>query len=184
MTLPRRTFLRLSAGAATLPFTPRLFAAQKSPTPASATGEVPLASRLADYAQALRYEDLDEATIERVKTHVIDTLGCAIGALNERPVRICREIAASVPAAAAAGSSTILGTSQRTTPDLAAFANSASARYLDFNDTYVGRVAVHPSDNIAACLAVAEAERAGARELITAIVIAYEVNCRLVEALD
>ena len=50
---------------------------------------------------------------------------------------------------------------------MAAFANGAAVRYLDFNDTYVGRVAIHPSDNIAACLA-----------------IAYEVNCRLVDAFD
>ena len=67
---------------------------------------------------------------------------------------------------------------------MAAFANGAAFRYLDFNDTYVGRFAVHPSDNIAACLAVAEAERASAKELITAIVIAYEVNCRLVDSFD
>jgi 2-methylcitrate dehydratase len=180
MKLPRRTFLRLSAGTAALPFTPSLAGAQNAhPPPASASHERPLANRLADYAHGLRYEDLDEATIERVKTHVIDTLGCAISALNERPVRICREIAAAVT-----GPSTIVGTNQRTTPDLAAFANSASARYLDFNDTYVGRIAVHPSDNIAACLAVAEAERATSRELITAIVISYEVNCWLVDALD
>ena len=78
----------------------------------------------------------------------------------------------------------MIGTERRTTTELAAFANAAAFRYLDFNDTYVGRFAVHPSDNIAACLAVAEAERASARELITAIVIAYEVNCRLVDALD
>jgi 2-methylcitrate dehydratase len=44
--------------------------------------------------------------------------------------------------------------------------------------------ASHPSDNIASCLAVAEAECASARELITAIAIAYEVNCRLTDALD
>ena len=180
MKLPRRTFLHLTAGAAALPFTTRLVGAQSPhPPPGSAARELPLAKRLADYAHGLRYEDFDEATIERVKTHVIDTIGCAIGALNERPVRICREIAVG-----AAGPSTIVGTNHRTSPDLAAFANSAAARYLDFNDTYVGRVAVHPSDNIAACLAVAEAERAGTRELITAIVISYEVNCRLVDALD
>ena len=44
--------------------------------------------------------------------------------------------------------------------DLGAFANGAAIRYLDFNDTYVGKIAVHPSDNIAPGLAVAEAERA------------------------
>ena len=63
-----------------------------------------------------------------------------------------------------------------------AFANGAF-RHLDSYDT-VSRFAVHPSDNIAACLAVAEEERASIRELITAIVIAYEVNCRLVDAFD
>lgn len=50
----------------------------------------PLADRLAAYAAELRFEDLDAATVERVKTHVIDTLGCGIGAFDEKPVRICR----------------------------------------------------------------------------------------------
>ena len=141
--------------------------------------ERPLAERLAAYAHGLTYEELDNTTVERVKTLLIDTIGCGVGAWDERPVRICREIALS-----AAGPATIIGTRRRTTTELAAFTNAVAFRYLDFNDTYVGRFAVHPSDNIAACLAVAEAERASARELITAIVIAYEVNCRLVDALD
>jgi 2-methylcitrate dehydratase len=178
--LPRRAFLRVTAGAGLFPFATRSFGAQSARAPvASPAGGPPLANRLADYALGLRYQDLDPATIERVKVHLIDSLGCGIAALNERAVRICREIALPV-----GGASTIIGTDHRTTPDLAAFANGAAVRYLDFNDTYVGRFAIHPSDNIAACLAVAEAERASPRELITAIVIAYEVNCRLTDALD
>jgi hypothetical protein len=47
----------------------------------------PLAERLAAYANSLRYEDLDAATIERVKTHLIDTLGCGIAVSSAiRPV--------------------------------------------------------------------------------------------------
>ena len=140
----------------------------------------PLAERLAAYADGLRYDDLDPETIERVKSHVIDTLGCGIAAFDERPVRICRNLVL----AAATGASTVIGTSQRTTPDLAAFTNGAAFRYYDLNDVYAGRFSGHPSDNIAACLAVAESERASARELITAIVLAYEVNCRLIDAFD
>ncbi|HZC97216.1 MAG TPA: MmgE/PrpD family protein, partial [Bradyrhizobium sp.] len=140
----------------------------------------PLAERLAAYAEGLRYDDLDAATIERVKSHVIDTLGCGIAAFDEAPVRICRDVAV----AHAGGSSSIIGTNQRVTPDLAAFANGAAFRYYDLNDVYVGRLAGHPSDHIAACLAVAESERASAAELITAIVLAYEINCRLIDALD
>lgn len=144
------------------------------------TSERPLAERLAGYADGLRYEDLDAATIERIKSHVIDTIGCGLAAFDERPVRVCREVAL----APGAGSCTVIGTDRRTTPDLAAFANSVASRYYDLNDVYVGTFAAHPSDNIGACLAVAEAEKASAAELITAIALAYEVNCRLVDVLD
>jgi 2-methylcitrate dehydratase len=180
MKLARRAVLRLAAGAAALPAASRLADAQDHPKqPPSAQSVAPLAERLAAYADRLRFEDIDAATIERVKTHLIDTVGCGIGALDERPVGICRNVALAV-----SGNATIIGTNSRTTPELASFANGAAFRYFDFNDTYVGRFSVHPSDHIAACLAVAETERASARDLILAIVIAYEVNCRLVDALD
>jgi 2-methylcitrate dehydratase len=175
MTLPRRNFLGLAAGAVASPFVARVAWSQ---------GVRPLAERLADYAYGLRYDDLDAATIEQVKALVIDTLGCGIAAFDEGPVRICRDIALAVPD----GPSLVIGTSRRTTPDLAAFANGAAFRFHDLNDVYVpqraGSQSAHPSDQIAACLAVAQAEKAKASELITAIVLAYEINCRLVDAID
>ena len=143
----------------------------------------PLAERLAAYADGLRYSDLDAATIETVKSHLIDTLGCGIAAFDEGPVRICREVALAAVGGTATGA-TIIGTGRRVSPDLAAFANGGAARYLDLNDVYVNRLTVHPSDTISACLALAETERASGQELITAIVLAYEINCRLLDALD
>ena len=95
-------------------------------------------------------------------------------------MRACREIAQN----ASGGLSTIVGTGKRTTPDLASFANGAAIRYYDLNDVYIGRAACHPSDNIAACLAVAESEQASPASLITAIALAYEINCRLIDAFD
>src|ERR1700730_16164065 len=180
MKLPRRAFLQLAAGAAALPVASRMAGAQNHPIqPPSGQPVRPLAGRLGAYAHGLPHGDIDAAPIERVKTHVIDTIGCGIGAFDEKPVGICRNVALAV-----GGHSTIIGTDRRTTPDLAAFANGAAFRYFDFNDTYVGRFSVHPSDHIAACLAVAEAEQASAQDLISSLVIAYEVNCRLVDALD
>lgn len=177
----RRRFLRQAAYAVALPFVARIATAQVAPPPQSSEQPThPLAEQLAAYADGLRYDDLDAKTIERVKAHLIDTLGCGIAALDERPVRICRDVALAV----GNGGSTVIGTSRRTTPDLAAFANGAAFRYYDLNDVYVGRAACHPSDNIAACLAVAEAQGASASDLITAIALAYEVNCRLVDAFD
>jgi 2-methylcitrate dehydratase len=140
----------------------------------------PLAEQLALYADGLRYEDIDPATIERVKSHVVDTIGCGISAFGERPVHTCRDVALSV----GSGASTVIGTTRRTSPDLASFANGAAFRYYDLNDVYVGGLSGHPSDHIAPCLAVAEAERASAADLITAIVLAYEINCRLIDSFD
>jgi 2-methylcitrate dehydratase len=165
----RRNFLRLAAGTLALPAIHR-----------GACAQTPLAERLADYASRLRFDDLDAATVERAKAHVIDTLGCGIAAFDEPPVRICREVAL----AAGSGDATVIGTARRTSMELAAFANGAAVRYYDLNDSYVGGLAGHPSDDIAACLAVAEAERASAAELVTAIVLAYEINCRLIDAFD
>jgi len=179
MKICRRRLLHLG-GAAAIPFASQLMRAEHSAAQSlPASSDRPLAERLAAYASGLRYEDLDKPTIERVKALLIDTIGCGMGAWEEKPVRICREIALAVD-----GPATIIGTHRKTTPEMAAFANGAAFRYLDFNDTYIGRFAIHPSDNIGACLAVAEAERANVEELIVAIVLAYEINCRLVDALD
>jgi 2-methylcitrate dehydratase len=118
-------------------------------------------------------------TLEAVKSHVIDTLGCALGAFDEGVVRTCREIALI----AGDGVSTIIGMSKRSTPDLAAFANTAASRYFDLNDTYAGTDNTLPSDTIPACLAVAEFAHASGSELAVAIVLAYEITCRLADAI-
>jgi 2-methylcitrate dehydratase len=180
MKIARRRLLRLAVRATILPISSQIAWAENDPTPAPDPRKGSLAERLATYSYGLRYDDLDEATIERVKMHLIDSLGCGLAAFDEKPVRICRDVAL----ASGGGTATVIGTNRRTSPDLAAFANCAAFRYLDLNDSYVGRITGHPSDDIAACLAVAEAERASAAELITAIALAYEINCRLIDIFD
>src|SRR6516165_4552722 len=97
--------------------------------PLIARAETPgpyLADRLAAYADGLRFADLDTATIEAAKAHLIDALGCAISAFGEAPVRICREVALAAGGRAA----TVLGTGDKTTAELAAFANGVAVRYF------------------------------------------------------
>jgi 2-methylcitrate dehydratase len=181
MKIPRRQLLRLAVGATALPLSSQIASAGDDPTPpVFDPRKGPLAQRLAAYAHGLHYDDLDETTVERVKVHLIDSLGCGLAAFDEKPVRICREVAL----AGGGSGATVIGTNRRAAPDLAAFANCAAFRYLDLNDSYVGRITGHPSDDIAACLAVAEAERASTEELITAIALAYEINCRLIDVFD
>jgi 2-methylcitrate dehydratase len=138
-----------------------------------------LAHQLADYACALRFEDLSKDVVHEVKRRIIDSLGCALGAWKEEPCAIARKVASDF---SAKQGSTIIGTNHRAPPDWTAFANGCCIRYFDYNDTYLSKEPAHPSDNIAAALAVAESVGASGRGLITAIALAYEVQCRLCDA--
>lgn len=138
-----------------------------------------LARFVAERAQEASFEQLGSATQHEVKRRVLDSIGCALGAWKSRPGRVTREIArrVSIPQGAS-----LLGSTHRTTPDLAAFANGALVRYLDFNDTYLSKEPAHPSDNIPAALAVAQACGAGGQAVIAAAALGYELQCRLCDA--
>ena len=138
-----------------------------------------LAHQLADYACSLRFEDLSKEVVHEVKRRVIDSIGCALGAWNEEPCAIARKVASEF---SATNGSTIIGTMHKAPPDWAAFATGCCIRYFDYNDTYLSKEPAHPSDNISAALAMAESLGANGRELITAIALAYEVQCRLCDA--
>ncbi|HEY2124307.1 MAG TPA: MmgE/PrpD family protein [Chthoniobacterales bacterium] len=138
-----------------------------------------LAHQLAEFACSLQFEDLSKDVVHEVKRRVIDSIGCALGAWNEEPCVIARTVASDF---SAKHGGTIMGTAHKAPPDWAAFATGCCIRYFDYNDTYLSKEPAHPSDNIAAALAVAESVGANGRELITAIALAYEVQCRFCDA--
>ncbi len=138
-----------------------------------------LATRLAEYASNLEFSQLDETTVHEVRRRMIDSLACALGAYRAGAANVGRRLAARVTAEPGAS---YLGGGRKTSPDLAAFVNGILFRYLDYNDTYLSLEPAHPSDNFAAVLAAAEVADRGGRELITAAVLAYEIQCRLCDA--
>lgn len=142
-------------------------------------GQGTKAQRLVDYALGLTFDSLPGQTVREAKRRLIDAFACMLGAYNERPATIAR---ASAPEVKNGLKATILGSPMLTTPVAAAFANGVMIRFLDYNDTYLSKEPAHPSDNIAACLAAAEAGERGGKELLTAVVAAYEIQCRLCDA--
>jgi 2-methylcitrate dehydratase len=133
---------------------------------------------LSEYACGLTYQDLSPEAVHQVKRTLIDTVGCGVGALASEPASIARRLASRAHGNPPAR---LLGATQPTSMDLAAFANTALVRYLDCNDTYAARGTGHPSDMIPAVLAAADGRRADGRAVITAIAAAYEVFCRLAD---
>ena len=138
-----------------------------------------LAERLSAYAAELHYDVLPAETVHEVKRRLLDTLGCAMGAYRSEPATIARTLAQTVSSNMPA---TVIGTAHKSSPEMAAFANGVHFRYLDYNDTYLSREPAHPSDNLSAVLAIAEPFGASGKDIITATVLAYEIQCRLCDA--
>lgn len=137
--------------------------------------------QLSEYAVGLRYRNLTPEAVHECKRRLIDTLGCLAGGFEAEPSVIARALARRVRGDPPAR---ILGTQERSTPELAAFANGVMMRYLDFNDATFGKSAGHPSDIFAAVLAQADALHADGRGAITAAALAYEVFCNFSESVE
>src|SRR3989475_10097652 len=132
--------------------------------------------QLAAFVVKTVYEDLSEAARQELKIRVLDALGCAIGALEGPPISMLR-----VQLEDFGGSPlvTLIG-GGKTAPDRATLYNSALVRYLDYNDSYIARgETCHPSDNLGAVLAASEYARKSGKDFLTALAVAYQVQCRL-----
>ena len=135
-----------------------------------------IAEELARFVVKASYDDLSDAARMALKIRILDSLGCAIGALDGEPVKLVRD---QLEDFAGTGHCGLIG-GGRTAPDRAAFYNSALVRYLDFNDSYLARnETCHPSDNLGAVLAACEYGKAGGKDLLCALAVAYQVQCRL-----
>lgn len=131
---------------------------------------------LAAFVKRMSYNDLSETARQQIKIRVLDGLGCAIGALDGEPVHLLKK---QMEDFGGIGHCTLIG-GGKTAPDRAALFNSALVRYLDFNDSYLSKnETCHPSDNLGAVLAATEYANGSGQELMAALAIAYQIQCRL-----
>ena len=138
-----------------------------------------LATQLAALVKNVNCDRLPAETVIACKRVLLDTLGCAIGAVGSPPSQIMLNLIPQVkenePGA------TIIGTGQRTTAEGAALVNGTLVRYLDFMDVYWAKDICHPSENIPAVMACIEEAGGTGKDLIEAIVAAFEVQIRLAD---
>lgn len=135
---------------------------------------------LSEFAVRLRYEDLSAEVLHKTKVMILDTLGCALGGYLSEPSRITRSVLRGLGGRA---ESSIIGSGEKTSAPNAALANCVMVRYLDFMDYYFNLDISHPSENIPTALAVGEREHANGKDVLTAIVIGFEVQQRFADAL-
>lgn len=135
-----------------------------------------ISRQIAQFALNLKYEDLPEAVVHEVKRYLYDSIGCAYGGYHTKDVNILRDIYKKM---GGAGEATVIGFGDKIPAVNAALVNSLMVRALDFNDIYWKEDPSHPSDIIPAALAVGELIGADMKEVIVAIVLAYEFEQRM-----
>jgi len=143
-----------------------------------------VARELARYAASMTFGDIPADVVHQTKRVMLDTLGCAIGGYASEANRA---IEALIRDLNHPGEASVFGSGMRTSCLNAAFANGAMVRYLDYNDTAfilqgeTYRTGYHPSEIIPPVLAVAERQRLSGREVITAIVMGYDLSLAFLE---
>jgi 2-methylcitrate dehydratase len=134
--------------------------------------------RLAEWVTATRFEQMTAQAPEAARLRILDSLGCALGALGSDVMLALR---AEIDEMGGRPLCTLIG-GGRTAPDRTAFHNGAAVRYLDFNDSFMAPgETCHPSDNLGAVLAAVEFAGGDGRDLMLALAVAYQVQCRLSE---
>ena len=136
-----------------------------------------ISGRMAEYAVTLRYEDLPEDVRELAHLVLLDTLGCALaGSTTDEVISIRQAMSA---ASGGAGDGSLWGTNDRLPLPLAALANGAAVHAREIDD--FGGCAHSGSVVIPAALGVAARVGASGRELLTAIVIGYDIAKRAMD---
>ncbi|HEU4553522.1 MAG TPA: MmgE/PrpD family protein, partial [Chitinophaga sp.] len=137
-----------------------------------------ITEKIARFSLQSAYNQLPADIRDQLKKHLLDAIGSMLYSLSSPTVhKLLRQSAAlqqqgacQVPA---------IG---HTAADRAAQLYTLLIRYPDFMDNFLGKEATcHPSDNIGAVLAAAQLVNAGGRDFLTAMAVAYQLECTLIE---
>ncbi|OCC05466.1 2-methylcitrate dehydratase [Labrys sp. WJW] len=125
---------------------------------------------------------LEADVVEMLGNRIIDNAAVAAASLGRHPVASARAQAVAhpfQPGATVFG----LGTSNRVSPEWAAWANGVAVRELDFHDTFLAADYSHPGDNIPPILAVAQHCGLSGLQLARGLATGYEIQVDLVKGI-
>lgn len=138
-----------------------------------------IVEQLADFTLESDFAKFPAEVVDECKRLVLDSIGCALAAVDEPKGRIGIEYGRLT---GGTGDATIIGTGNRVSMFGAAFANGELINALDMD-------AVVPPGHITpfvlpGALAAGEVLRASGKELISAVAVAHEMSYRLGKAMD
>ena len=135
-----------------------------------------ISQRWAKFALGLNYENIPSEALEEAKRFLLDSIGCAFSALNNKDTQAAYDYIQDLGGKKQA---TIIGWGEKANLPQATLMNSLLIRALDYNDIYWEQDPSHPSDIIPAVLSTGEFMKKDGKEVLVGIIIAYELEMRL-----
>ncbi|MGC8585346.1 MAG: MmgE/PrpD family protein [Thermoplasmata archaeon] len=140
-----------------------------------------LAEKIYEYSSESMEKSLDEKTVTEIKKRIVDSIFVSYGARRAEPVQLA--IKSLLPSSGKI-KSRLYFYNKKASADISTFINGCMTRYLDYNDTYLSKEALHPSDNIPPLIAVGEGLDLKGEDLIKSIFVAYQVVGALSDAVS
>ena len=137
-----------------------------------------LTARFATLCAEFSHDSLPAATRQRSKLILLDTLGAMLSA-SRSSFHGTTTLASFVERECADGPCRVIGTSLRTSPTNAALMNGYLGYALDVESHHGPAVAHAAAAVLPAVLAVGEQTHASGRELLEALILGIEVDCRV-----
>jgi len=134
---------------------------------------------MARFARELTYDTIPEAARREAKRFLLDSVGCALAALDLEDMEAAHRYVLDLGGAQQA---TVIGHGTRTSMPNATLMNALLVRAMDYNDIYWKQDPAHPSDILPAALATGEYRGAGGADVVVGIVLGYELELRLCHA--
>ncbi len=135
---------------------------------------------IARFVKEARYEDFPEEVVHQAKICLLDLVGAACAGATALPGHVVTEI---IEEAGGSPQSVLIGRKERVPALSAALGNGLYAHGLEFDDLHRKSILRPGSPIIPAALAAAEKIGASGKDLITAIIVGYEVGIRIAEAM-
>ncbi|GAW92816.1 MmgE/PrpD family protein [Calderihabitans maritimus] len=138
-----------------------------------------ISKELASFIYRTNFSSLPPEVIEYAKLCILDWLGSALAGSDKLPGKILSQLVTKLGGTPQA---TVLTDGSKNSCLHAALVNGAISHTVELDDVHKGSIFHPAAPIIPAALAAAEMKGAGGKELLTAVVIGYDVGIRIGEA--
>ena len=139
-----------------------------------------LSKHLAEFVVSTKYEDIPEDVVEFTKLCILDYFSSAIAGKDTLPIRKIEEMVEMLGGNEQAS----LINGGKSSVANAALLNGAASHIVEQDDIHKGSIIHAATVVIPAALAIGESKKLNGKDLITAVVVGYEVCFRIGEAVS